>query len=68
MDKYDEPVNVRTAVEEVLGWKEHGTYRAVLKAMKGPKGLLLPVYRTGGVRVKVKPRELADWWTESNRA
>ena len=67
MDGYDEILDVRTAVKEVLGWSD-GTYRAVLKAMKGPKGLSLPVYRTGGVRVKVKPRELADWWTESNRA
>ena len=66
MGNYEEPVDVRTAVKEVLGWSE-GTYKNVLKALRGPKGLLLPRYNTGGKRKKVKPRELAEWWTESTR-
>ena len=65
MDRYDEPLNVRVAVKEVLGWSE-GTYKDVLEAMKGP--CPPPTYTVPGKRrVKVKPRELAEWWTERTR-
>lgn len=62
MDRLDEQVTVKKAVKEVLGWSE-GTYRRVLTAIKGPKGLLLPRY-TGG---RVCARELAEWWRDVNR-
>ena len=65
MDKHDEILDVRTAVKEVLGWSD-GTYRNVLRAMKGPNRP--PTYIVpGSKRVKVKPRELAEWWTEYTR-
>lgn len=65
MDRYDEPLAVSTAVKEVLGWTD-STYRQVLRALKGPNKP--PTYTDpDGVRVKVKPRELAEWWSELTR-
>lgn len=65
MDKYDEPVDVRTAVN-MLGWT-NGTYRTILHEVKhgvNPP----PVYtKPGGRRLLVKAREVKEWYDRITR-
>lgn len=61
MDKYDEPVSVKTAVCGLLGWTD-GTYRTIVHevnhGMNPPKTYVKP----GGKQKLVTAREVKEWY------